>query len=169
MQTHVGGTQITRDTDKIGLMSAVTIDDVLLSGLADTGNRDGQSGIAAGGIATNDINAPLVAGHSQSAIELLDILDTETLTESQRDCHLARCAIHGENVTDVNHCRLPTEMLEVDICQIEVYALHEHVGGDEHFCIWIVKYGAVIAYAVLCRLIVGLDVIRQTVYQAKFS
>ena len=41
-------------------------------------------------------------------------------------------------------------MLQVDIGEIEVDALHQQVGGDENLAIRVVKYGAVIAHAVLC-------------------
>ena len=149
LQTHIGGTEVATDADEVGLLGTVTIDDILLAGLTDAGDRDGQTGVAAGGVATHDVDAPLVAGGTQAFVELLDVLYGEALAQGQRDGHLARRAIHGEDVADVDHGRLVTQVLQGDVGEVEVDALHEHVGGDEHLCVRIVKYGAVIAYAVL--------------------
>ena len=113
-------------------MGSVAIDDVVLAGLANAGDGDGQSGVAAGGVATHDVDAPFVAGHAQSRVELFYVLDGEALRECQRDGHLTWGAVHGKDVADVDHGGLPAQMLQVDIGQVEVDSLHEHVGGDEY-------------------------------------
>ena len=60
-------------------------------------------------------------------------------------------------------------MLEVDVGEIEVDSLHEHVGGDEHFLIGVGEYSAVVAYAVFRTLILFLQVFRETVNQSELS
>ena len=40
-------------------------------------------------------------------------------------------------------------MLQVDIGEVEVYALHEQVGGDEYLAVGVGENGAVVADAVL--------------------
>ena len=60
-------------------------------------------------------------------------------------------------------------MLQVDVGQVEVYPLHQQVGGDEHFFIGIAEYGAVIAYAVLCAFVLILKIFCQSVNQTELS
>ena len=103
MQAHVGGTEVARDADEVGFTGSVAIDDVVLAGLANAGDGDGQSGVAAGGVATHDVDAPFVAGHAQSRVELFYVLDGEALRECQRDGHLTWGAVHGKDVADVDH------------------------------------------------------------------
>ena len=71
MQTHIGSAEIAADTNEVGLLGTVAIDDVFLAGLTDTGNRDGQARIRRGGVATYYVDAPFVACHAQSTVELL--------------------------------------------------------------------------------------------------
>ena len=80
----------------------------------------------------------------------LDILDTETLADGERNGELTGCAVHGEDIADIYHGRLVAQVFEVDISKVEVYALHQQVGGDEYLAVGITQYGAVIAYAVPC-------------------
>lgn len=45
LQSHIGCSQITCHTDKIGLICPLSIDDIILTSLADAGNVDGEPGI----------------------------------------------------------------------------------------------------------------------------
>lgn len=54
----------------------------------DTGNADGQSGTRRGGVATNDVNLPFIAGTAHTAVKLLDALYVETLVDGQADKQL---------------------------------------------------------------------------------
>ena len=44
-------------------------------------------------------------------------------------------------------------MLQVDVGEVEVDTLHEHVGGDKNLGVGKREYGAVVAYAVLRTLV----------------
>ena len=125
LQPHIGSTQVARDADEVGVLGTVAIDDVLLLGLADTGDADGQTRIGRGGIATHDVDAPFLAGQAQSGIKLLHVLHGEALAQSQRYGDLARRAVHGKDVADVDHRRLIAQMLEVDIGEVEVDTFHQ--------------------------------------------
>ena len=45
LQSHIGGTEVAADADKVGVAGPVAVDDVLLAGFADTGDADGQTRI----------------------------------------------------------------------------------------------------------------------------
>ena len=169
LESHIGGSEVATDTDEIGVLGSVTINDILFLGLSDTGDRDGQSCIGRGGVTADDIDVPLVAGQFEASIELLEILDREPLADGQRDGDLAGRAVHGEHVTDVHHRTLIAEVLQVDVGQIEVYAFHQQVGGDEHFLVGVGEHGAVVAYAVFRTLILDLYVFRETVDETKLT
>ena len=115
LQTHVSRTEVARYADKVGVLGSVAVDDVLLASLTDAGDADGESGVRRCGVAANDVDAPLVASHAQSAVELLQVLYLEALAQRNAHGELSRCAVHGEDVADVHHRRLVSEMLQVDI------------------------------------------------------
>ena len=48
-------------------------------------------------------------------------------------------------------------------------ALHEHVGGDQHFAVGVGEYGAVVAYAVFRGIVLWFYVFREMVDETKFS
>ena len=83
MQTHIGCTKVARDTDQVGVLGTVAIDDILLAGFTDAGDADGQSGIRRGGVTTHDIDVPFLASQSEACIELLHILYGEALAEGK--------------------------------------------------------------------------------------
>ena len=60
-------------------------------------------------------------------------------------------------------------MLHVDICQVEMHALHQHVCCYEHFGMRIMKYGAVVSHAVLCRFVFYLYVFSEMLYQSELT
>ena len=44
LESHIGGSQITRHADEVGIAGSVTVDDIFLFSLADAGDADGQTG-----------------------------------------------------------------------------------------------------------------------------
>ena len=50
-----------------------------------------------------------------------------------------------------------------------MHTFHEEIGGDEYLLVWVMEYGAVIAYAVLCTLIFDLDIFCEMINQTKFT
>ena len=169
LETHVGGTEVAADADEVGVVGAVAIDNVLLPGFADAGDADGQSGVAGGGVAADDVDVPFFAGQSDAAEEQFDVLDAEALADGQRDGHLARGAVHGKHVADVHHRCLVAKVLQVDVGEVKVYALHQQVGGDEYFTVGIREYGAVVAYAVLRRIVSGFQFFCEAVDESELA
>ena len=51
-------------------------------------------------------------------------------------------------------------MLQIDVCQVEVYTLHQQIGSNEHFLVWVAQYSTVITYALLGALVFYLNVFR---------
>ena len=145
LQAHIGCTQVATYAYQVGILGTIAVHNLLLGSLANTGDADGHACERRGGVATNHIYIPLIAGQAQSAVELLDILDTETLADGERNGELTGCAVHGEDIADVYHGRLVAQVLEVDISKVEVYALHQHIGGNEYLLIGVAEYGAIIA------------------------
>ena len=60
-------------------------------------------------------------------------------------------------------------MFQVDIGQVKVHTLHQQVGGDEHFLVGIGKYGAVVAYTVLCTFVLDVYVFREAVNESELT
>ena len=64
LKTHIGCAKIARDADEVGILRPMTIDDVFLLRLTDAGDGDGQTGIAGGRVAANDVDTPFVTGQT---------------------------------------------------------------------------------------------------------
>ena len=60
-------------------------------------------------------------------------------------------------------------MLHVDICEVEVHALHQHVGGDECLLAIVVENGTVIPHPIHRGGILGLEILCQSVDKSEFS
>ena len=60
-------------------------------------------------------------------------------------------------------------MLQVDICEVEVYALHEHICSYEHFRVGVVEHGAVIAHALHGRFVLYFYVVGEMVDKTKLT
>jgi hypothetical protein len=60
-------------------------------------------------------------------------------------------------------------VLKVDIGEVEVYSLHQHVRRDEYLAVRIVEDGTVVAYTIQGRCILWLDVFCQSVDEAELS
>jgi len=126
----------------------MTINDIVLIGLADTGDADGQAGDGRCGVTTDDIDVPFVACLIQSGIEIFDVLNLKPLANGQGDGHLAWSPVHGEDVGDVLHSRLVAQFTHGYIGEVKMNALHEHVGRDENFGVRIVHHGAIIPHSI---------------------
>ena len=169
LKSHVGGSEVAADADEVGITGSVAIDCLARLCLSDAGDADGQSGIRRGGLASYDVYAPFVAGLSQSAIEQFHVFDGEALAECYADNHLPRCAVHGKDVGNVDHCRLVAQQFYADIGKVEVHALHEHVGSDEHLAVGVGENGAVVAHALLCAGVLWLDVFCQVLDESELT
>ena len=150
-------------------MSSVSVDDVFLAGFADAGDADGQTCVGRGGVASHDVDVPLLAGQSEAGVEFFHVLYAEALAECHRDGYLPGRAVHSEHVADVDHSRLVAQVLQVDVGEVEVYALHEQVGGYEHFAVWIGEHGAVVADAVFRTIVLGCDVFGEAVDESELA
>ena len=60
-------------------------------------------------------------------------------------------------------------MLQVDVGQIEMYTLHEQVGGDEHFFVGVGENGTVVADTLQGALVLNLYVFCETVDKAELT
>lgn len=92
LQSHVGGAQVARHTYEVGLVGAIAVDNVFFLGFSYTGDADGQSRERRTGVATDDVDAPLVAGGMQSAIEVVEVFHLEALAQSDAYEQLPRFA-----------------------------------------------------------------------------
>ena len=128
-------------------MGAVSIYDVFLARFADARDADGQSGHRRGGVATHNVDVPLVAGIVQTGIEQFEVFHIEAFAQGDADGQLSGLAVHGEYIADVHHRRFETEAPHVGVCEVEMHAFHQHVGSDEHFRVGVVNHGAVVAHA----------------------
>ena len=59
--------------------------------------------------------------------------------------------------------------MHVDIGKVEVYTFHEHVGGHEHFLVWIVHHRTVVAHTVDGRGILVFISLGEMVDETEFT
>ena len=169
LKSHICRTEVARHTHEVGVLGTIAIYDVVLVSLTNTCDADGKPCIRRCGVTSHDIHVPFVAGNSQSTIERLDVFHRKPLAYGKRHRHLPRCSIHGEDVADVHHRRLISEMLHVDICKVEVHSLHKHVGSHQHLLVLIFEHSTVVAHSIHRRGILWLAVLCQSVDKTKFS
>ena len=60
-------------------------------------------------------------------------------------------------------------MLHINISEVEVDTLHEHIGGDEHLFVGIVEHGTVIANTFDGRLILKCNTLSEPINETKFT
>ncbi len=131
LQAHVGGTQVTAHTDEVGVARAVAAHGVGGAGLAYRGDTDGQARETAGGVTAHDIHMVLGACLPHAAIELCDVLYLEAAADGQAHGYLAGRSAHGVHIAQIDHHGLVAQAVEWHIGEVEVYALHQEVGGDQ--------------------------------------
>ena len=170
LQAHVGGAQIARDADEIGLFGAVAVNDIFFPCGAYGGDADGQTRHAGGCVAAHDVHAVFLAGQTHAFIECVDVFHLKTFADGQRHRQLSRRGVHGVEVAEIHGDGLVAQVLERGVDEVEVDALHQHVGGDErHLAFCRRDDGAVVAHAFqrggLCR---G-DGFGETAYQAELT
>ena len=81
MQSHIGSTKVAAHADQVSVLGTIAVDDILLAGLSDTGDGDGQTGIGRGGVAAHNVDVPFLTSQSHTFIEQLDVFYGEALAE----------------------------------------------------------------------------------------
>ena len=169
LQAHIRGTQVATDADKVCLIGVIAIDDVFLLSLADARDAYGQSCQRRACVAAHDVNVPLVASLSEPSIEIVEVLDLETLAQGNAHKQLAWRAVHGKHVAQVDHRALVAQLSHAVVGEVEVHALHQHVGGDEHLLVGIIQHRAIITHAFQRRGVLGLQVFSEPVDETELS
>ena len=79
-------------------------------------------------------------------------------------------AVHGVDVGEIDHGGFVAQMTEWGVDEVEVDALHEHIGGDESlFAFGGSDDGAVVAYALQGAGLSGLDAFGEVANKTKFA
>ena len=169
LQSHVGGSKIARNAYQVGVFCTVAIYNPLFLGLADAGDADGKAREGRGGVAAHDVHVPLVAGGTQSLVEQFHVFHGEAFAHGHADRYLSGGAVHGKHIAQVHHGSLVAQVAQVGIGQVEVHALHQQVGGHQHLPVGIVQHGTVVSHPMNGGCVAYLQVVRQSVYQSKFS
>ena len=100
---------------------------------------------------------------------MFEVFHFEAFAQGYADDELARGAVHGEYVGYVDHGRFVAEVSEVGVGEVEVYALHEHVGGDEHLALGVGEHGAVVAHAFEGAGVLRTDVLREVFDESELT
>ena len=169
LQAHVGRTEVTADADEVGVLGSVAVDDVLLGRIADAGEAQGHTGERRGGVAAYEVDAVALAGQLNAGVEGFGVFNAEALAQGQADEELARGGVHGIEVGKVDHGGLVAQVLERSVDEVEVDALHEHVGADQHLFVGVVHHGTVVAYAVDGGGVLRGDVVGQVSDETEFT
>ena len=148
-------------------LRSTTIDHLLLGHLTDTSQRNGQSCEGRRGVATYNINSPLVARLLQALIESVQVLDLKPFSQADADSQLTRRTVHGKDIVDRRHNRLVGQMLHVDVGQVKLDALHEELRGDERQLIATVDHRTIVAWPHQGRGIVCGKPLGQSIDQTK--
>ena len=131
LQPHIGSTEVAADAYQVVLLSTAAIDHLIFGRIAHTGDADGKTREGGCGVAANDVNLVSLASHTDAAVEGLYVFEAEAAANGQAHEQLARRAVHGVNVGEVDHRGFVTEVLERGVLQVEVDALHQHIGGQK--------------------------------------
>ena len=120
-------------------------------------------------VATYDVNAKLIASHTQASVEFIKVFYLEAFAQCNAYHHLAWRSVHGEDVADIDHGTLVTQVLHINIGQVEMYTFHQHVGSHQHLLVGIVHHRTVIAYTINSRGILVFISFGEMVYQSKLT
>ena len=165
LQAHVGGAEVTADADEVGGLGSIAIDNIHGTCLADGSDADGKTGEAACGVTSHKIYMVFLTCQKHSAVQCLDVLNTEALRHGKTYGDLTRCAHHGVDIAQVYHYGFVTKMLERCVLEVEMYALHEQVGGYQHAAFaCVLQYGTIVANATYCASVLGLYIFGESLY-----
>ena len=91
-----------------------------------------------------------LAGQHDAGIEILHVLDRETLAQGNRYGHLAGSSVHGVDIGYIDHRALVTQMFQGYVGEVKMDALHQHVGCYKDLLVLtgIIQYGAVVTNSV---------------------
>ena len=131
---------------------------------------ENDQALAAGrGVAADDVGAVALAGQADAGVQLVDVLDGEALRDAQRHRQLARRAAHGADVADVYYGGLVAQVLEGHVGEVEVHALEQKVGGDQHVALAVAKDGGVVADGVFGGVVGPWQVVGEAVDEAELA
>ena len=170
LQAHIGCTQVAAHADEVGVAGSCPIDDVVLGRLAQTGHADDESRDRSARVAAHQIHAIMLTGDAHALIELLDVLQGEALADAQRHRHLARCAVHGKHIAQVDHDGLVAQVHQGHVGKVKVDALKQQVGCDQCLpVVAVVDDGTVITHTTSGRWIANGKRASQVFNQPKFA
>ena len=112
-----------------------------------------------------------LACQHDAGIEILHILNRETLAQGNRNGHLAGSAVHGVDIGYVDHGTLVTQVFQGHVGEVKMNALHEHVGCNQDLLVLtgVIQYGAVVTNSVKGGCVLWLKVFCQVVYKTELS
>ena len=73
LKTAVSCAEIARYADKVSVLGARTINDVLLVGIAQYGDGNGETSEGRRGVSTDNIDIPFIASHAKTFVEVFNI------------------------------------------------------------------------------------------------
>ena len=82
LQSHIGRTQVAAHADEVGVLSARAIDDIALRSLAQAGDADDKTRYRCAGVAPNEVHTIMLTGDAHALVELLNVLQGETLADA---------------------------------------------------------------------------------------
>ena len=129
LQTHVGGTQATRDADQVVLLGPRTVGCVALLDNTRSRSRDDQTGQRGACVTTRQVDLLLVAGKADTLIQIVERLHGNLRRDTDRDHQLTRTGIHRREVTHNGRHDFVAQVLEREVGQIEIDPLEKRVGG----------------------------------------
>ena len=170
MQSHVGGAHVAAYADQVVLRSSAAVYQPVALGLPQCRDVYYQTVHRGRRVAAGDVDAEPVAGRACTLVKLFERLDRYFGRYAEREQDLRRACIHSYDVADAARYYLVSQMFERKICQVEVDALGQHVGRDDHNAAVAAVYnGSIVACAGKRRGIVRLDAGCKTVDEAEFA
>ena len=170
VQPHVCGPEVARYADQIVEFGAVAVDNLVAVGHPDGRYTDRESGHRGGGVAAGEVDSILLAGRLNALVEVVERLDRDFARHADRNGNLRRTGIHRQNVAASHHDGLVTEVLEREVCQVEIDSFEQQVGREQH-CAFVVDgdHCGVVARALECRVVVGGELFGEVVYESEFA
>ena len=169
MESHVGGAQISAQADQVVRFRSAAVGDPVLGDVARCRHADCESVDRGCRVSACQIGPVTVAGRSYPVIQPIDHFDREAGRDAERQFDLPRRSVHGEDVGNSRDDRLVAQMLQRIVCQVEMHALEQQFGREQHVAVACVDYGRIVAAAFDRRGVLRLDARADSFDESEFS
>ena len=169
LQSHICRSQVSAYANQVIQFGAVAIDDILCCCRSQTGDGDTQARHGCTRISAYQIHAVAFTRQANTAIQLLDIFDRETLANPQAYRDLRRCAVHRVYIREIDYRRLISQVFQRYVFQIKMDSFQQHVRGHQDLLTTEIHHRAIITDTFLRGRLHGFQVLGEMLNQTELT